>query len=94
MRNRPTTILAFVTLGLVALPTLAAQRDQQDPQQKLSPRQFRRMQMTGEEVRDNVTKLSKELRWHRSLGGALDAGRREGKPVIWIQALGDLNGFL
>jgi hypothetical protein len=57
-------------------------------------RSFRRLKVSGEQVEKNVRKLTKELKWHKSLGSALAAGRREGKPVVWIQALGDLNGFL
>ena len=46
------------------------------------------------EVAQNVRKLTTEMRWYSSIGSALGAARSKGKPVVWIQALGDLDGFL
>lgn len=68
--------------------------DSWDRSKMRDARSFRRLKVSGEQVEKNVRKLTKELKWHKSLGSALAAGRREGKPVVWIQALGDLNGFL
>ncbi len=57
-------------------------------------RQFKRMKMPGTDVEKNVKRLISELRWYKSLRSALAAGRAKGRPVLWIQALGDLDGFL
>lgn len=59
-----------------------------------SVRGFRRLKVPGDEVEQNVRRLTKEMRWHKTLGAALASGRRQSKPVVWIQALGDLDGFL
>lgn len=55
---------------------------------------FRRLHLPGEEVARNVERLTSELHWYRSLSSALAAGRSADKPVVWIQALGDIDGFL
>ncbi len=62
--------------------------------QKADARSFRRLRVPGEEVAKNVKRLTKELHWYRTLGGALASGRSKGKPILWVQALGDLKGFL
>lgn len=54
---------------------------------------FGRVRVPGEQVAHNVDKL-RELRWHGSLGSALQSGKTKDRPVVWIQALGDLDGFL
>lgn len=63
-------------------------------QQMQDPRGFRRLRVPGPVVEKNVAKLTKGLHWYKSLSSALTAGRRQGKPVVFIQALGDLQGFL
>ena len=60
----------------------------------MGARSFNRLTVSGEEVAKNVKRLTKEMHWHKSLASALAAGRQQGKPVVWIQALGDLKGFL
>ncbi len=95
---------ALLTSATLLTGPLAAQdREQgQRPQARESDkresrrdaRAFRRLRVSGDEVAKNVRKLTKELRWHKSLSSALASGRRQGKPVVWIQALGDLDGFL
>ncbi len=95
-----TTALLLATSILLA-PALLAQNQQpgwKDRQGKRSTersaRSFRRLQVPGEEVAQNVRKLTKELHWHKTLASALAAGRTKGRPVLWIQALGDIDGFL
>ena len=94
MRNTA-LILACSTL----LPALAAQGRETEGTQpnqlaKMSAGSFRKLTVPGTEVAKNVKRLTTELRWHKSLSGALAEGRSKGKPVVWIQALGDLKGFL
>ncbi len=57
-------------------------------------RNFRKLRVPGEEVNTNVTKLTSELNWHKSLAAALAEARKQGRPVQWIQALGELTGYL
>ena len=54
---------------------------------------FRKLKLKPNEVEQSVAKVT-SLRWHGSLNSALTAGKSSGKPVLWIQALGDLDGFL
>lgn len=88
------------------LPALAAQGQQTEAQSskpawrketgndRRDARNFRKVQVDGETVAQNVRKLRKELRWHKTIGGALQSARQSGKLVLWIQALGELDGFL
>jgi hypothetical protein len=57
-------------------------------------RKYRRLQTPGNEVRPAVEKLAQELDWHDSLQSAQRVAKRTGKPIVWIQALGDLTGVL
>ena len=34
------------------------------------------------------------LPWHRDLGSALEASRLSGKPLLWLQMVGDLGDTL
>lgn len=99
MRN---TALILAACSLL-IPAAQAQGTQQTEGQtravsrdvsKLSSRNFRKLTVPGEEVAKNVSRLTKEMKWHGSLSSALAAGRAKGKPVLWIQALGELKGYL
>ena len=94
MRN---TALILASLSL--LPPLVAQGNGQTTTAgrdvaAMSNRSFRRLTVSGEEVEKNVKRLTKSMRWHKTLSGTLAAARAKGKPAVWIQALGDLEGFL
>ncbi len=88
--------LALVSCILIA--GLAAQQrpstDVRERQARQNPRAFRQLEIPGEQVAQNVSKLTQELHWHQTLRSALRAARSEDKPVLWVQALGDLQGFL
>ncbi len=91
-------ILACSSL-LTALPaqgqgTQGTQAPDASPYSTMSAGNFRRLTVPGDEVAKNVKRLTTELRWHKNLSAALAEGRAKGKPVVWIQALGDLKGFL
>ena len=55
---------------------------------------FRAQVVPEKEVYRNVRKLTKELKWHTRLKTATKAANQTGKPILWIQALGGLNGFV
>ena len=38
--------------------------------------------------------LNRELTWHPTLEAGLAAAKAQGKPLLWIHALGDLTGDL
>ena len=73
---------------------LKRQLAQVDKQASRSAHGFRHAEIPGERVAENVAKLTSRLRWHGSLGSALRSGRQQDKPIVWIQALGDLTGYL
>jgi len=54
---------------------------------------FDQLQVPGNEVRAGVRRALTELTWHRTLAQATSAARLEGKPIVWVQALGDLRGL-
>lgn len=73
------------------LDTVAA-----DPREKAralaAARKFRSTKVPGRKVAPAVRKLLK-LRWHRSLRDAASQAGKKRKPILWIQALGDLRGY-
>lgn len=54
---------------------------------------FQRQQIKGKELAKRIDKVIKSLHWHEQLVDALAAAAADGKPVLWIQALGDVDGF-
>jgi hypothetical protein len=50
--------------------------------------------VTEADLQANVKKLTTSLQWHDSLAEALKSGRQQDKPILWIHALGELDGFL
>jgi hypothetical protein len=97
----PGMLLAItLTFGALPAPAQGVAPDQGRPSTAPSrtdthtAQSFRRLRVPGEEVEQNVRRLTGELRWHSTLTSALIAGRAAGKPVVWIQALGDIDGFL
>jgi len=90
MRNVTLLVLACCT----AAPALVAQTAAVEPAMPTNARQFRQLKVPGEQVEQNVKRMLEELRWYKSLTGALQAGSRKGRPVLWIQALGELDGFI
>ena len=96
------TLLVLTGCTMLA-PTLFAQsQGRRSPQETVAARQgvptnarqFRRLRIPGEEVEKNVGRLTEELHWFKTLGGALGSGRAKGRPILWVQALGELDGFL
>lgn len=67
-------------------------KGQKDPEMAAA-RSFRGFKLPGEELAPNLEKLVTELAWHDSVEAALAAAKKAGKPVLWIQALGDLDAF-
>jgi hypothetical protein len=57
-------------------------------------RRFRELKVSKFVVNKRVRKLTKKLVWHTKLDRALAASKRSGKPLVWIQALGRLTGYV
>ncbi|MEZ6184003.1 MAG: hypothetical protein R3F62_03215 [Planctomycetota bacterium] len=51
-------------------------------------------QLAPEELAERVETLQRELAWHADLQEARQAAIEANKPILWIQALGDLSGLL
>ena len=54
---------------------------------------FRKIQVRGSDLTKAVHAVTKTLTWHDKLGDAARAARESGKPILWIQALGTLQGY-
>lgn len=88
----PTT----ATLMLVAL----APAQEIEPGQMMLPlaepaarQEMRNLRLGSTYVRDAVRTLTRRLEWHDDLEDAAEQAAAEGKPILWIQALGNLKGF-
>ena len=57
-------------------------------------RAFCAPQLSGQKLAKAVSHVAKELAWQTSLEAAAKLARAQGKPIVWIQALGTLKGFL
>ena len=77
-----------------ASPTLDAVSA--DPAEKAralkAAREFRAMKLPGKEVAPAVRRLLK-LRWHKKLRDSAYQAKVNNRPILWIQALGDLRGY-
>lgn len=49
-------------------------------------------QLAGRDLKKAVAKVN-TLRWHENLTEARAQSAATGKPILWLQALGDLEGF-
>ena len=56
-------------------------------------RRFSALRIGGEDNRARTERVTKELTWHSSLNPAFRAARRKGRPIVYIQALGDITGY-
>lgn len=68
--------------------------DRQKPTEaQVAARQFRGPQVQGRRLLKAVTKVTKQLAWHDDLEEAAAEAAESGKPIFWVQALGDLKGY-
>ncbi len=77
------SVCSGVTAAMQKQPTAAEQEAQQ----------FRRSQLKGRQLVRAVKKVNRDLEWHDKLERAQKEAIAWGKPIVWIQALGDLDGF-
>lgn len=57
-------------------------------------RDFRNTRVTGPDLSRRVSHVRRSLAWHKSLEAAQKAARAQSKPIVWIQTLGTLEGYL
>jgi hypothetical protein len=58
----------------------------------LTPRAIPKI--SAEEAQKAAAKVLAEVHWHTDLSHALATAKEEGKPVLWIQLVGNLDGGL
>ena len=80
-----------VLLGLAtpAASTAAGDGPQAAP---LTPRSLPKIH--GSEVEKSVDRLVADVHWHRDLTHALAVAKEEGRPVFWLQLVGELDDGL
>ncbi len=54
--------------------------------------EFERSSRSGQELSRSVQRVVTELAWHKKLDVAAKAATAQGKPIVWVQALGDIRG--
>ena len=70
------------------------EKKQSERRQMRKARTFNRQRIPGTKVAAGVKKIFTELDWHRDIHTGLAEAERVGRPLLWIRALGDLDGFL
>lgn len=56
-------------------------------------REFFARRIAGKELKGAVAKVCKSLDWKKRLDDAVAAAKDDDKPILWIKALGDIDGF-
>lgn len=108
MPKRISIMLAVTALCLTSAPVINAQsvteikgarpmaRQQPVQQYGHEPRQRQRMKrkmlMPGDEAKENIQKVTSEIRWHSNLNSALAQAHRQNKMVLWVHMIGNLSG--
>ena len=54
---------------------------------------FRQLKISGSSVLRAVKMMTRELDWKKTLKSAQREAVKTGKPIVWIHALGVLNGY-
>lgn len=44
-------------------------------------------------VSQALARVTRELNWHKTLPAAVREAKLTGKPIVWVQAFGELKGF-
>jgi hypothetical protein len=90
----------LVALFCLLAPTLAAQAPiamvagvPTEGAVAKAAREFQQSRVAGRELSRAVTRVTRELDWHKKLSIAAKEAQQSGKPIVWIHALGDLKGF-
>lgn len=56
-------------------------------------REFQQQRVVGRDLKSSVGRVLGELDWREKLDDARATAAATGKPILWIQALGELDGF-
>lgn len=81
---------------MIAAVSLTLDSITADPARKASARkaagEFFGHEFKGSKVRKGIRSVTR-LRWHTKLKEAARHARKTGRPILWIQALGDIGGY-
>lgn len=91
----PVVLLGLLTLSCPALgqSTLTAGQIPRSSVADASAVEFRNLKVSGSDLHSAVGKVVKGLDWKSTLMSARREAVKTGKPIVWIQALGDLRGY-
>lgn len=91
--NAPSPTPAPPSPGSTAGPAgPSLQPDAPSPAEKAA-QEFRDKQVKGRELHQKVDAVLKGVPWFEKLTDASARAASEGKPIFWIQMLGDFDGF-
>lgn len=104
LSSRPTSARRFLSGGAILAclvltpaaqgPTCATMtRAEQHSPAQLAAQEFQQSARKGSQVSAAVQRVLREVTWHRKLDEAADVARRHGKPIVWVQALGEIRGL-
>lgn len=85
--------VGLVTIAARAQEPLACADVPQDSAALAAAEQFSGLHLRGKALRKDLVMVTRGLRWHKLLPAATKQARAEDKPIVWIQALGDIKGF-
>ena len=63
------------------------------PKPAAPPEETMGAKLEGKELKKAVVKVNKSLKWFDNLQDARAQSAATGKPILWLQALGDIDGF-
>lgn len=92
LRRFESTLAGLALGGLVWLGSSGGAFAGGDKEVALTPRAIPKI--SGEEVKKSVDKLLSEIHWQADLSHALATARDEGKPLFWLQLVGNLDDGL
>ncbi len=97
--ERPLALLAaalFLSIPVSGQAVLAPRSLKEIPKADQDTRvqvgQFQSVQLKGKQLKKAVDRVTKELTWHKHLENARLDAVKSGKPILWVQMLGDLTG--
>jgi len=76
-----------------SLPQLIRNDPLPPTQEQQEAKAFRSLQYKGKKLRRDISKVTRKLKWHKTLAAAQKQAVRSGKPILWIHALGKLSGY-
>ena len=102
---RPLAIPACSVLAAALLAGLSPAQQDREPAPQISAadtgktraaRQaslFQNLVVPGRDAYPRIKDMVKRLDWTANLGTAVQRAQAQDKPILWIQALGDLKGY-